>query len=453
MGRVFLYKKWIWYNKSQFEDTEIIIYRRDFMNAMMALGIAPEICNVLKKEGIVKPTKIQEAAIPSIFKKFDVIGQSETGTGKTLAYLLPALQRVDPEKGTQVLIMVPTRELARQIFDVLKPLALACGVDAADLIGGRTITGQLQKLKREPNIIIGTPGRLLDHEGRGSLHLSEVQMVILDEADQMLAHGFRKEIESLIDETPKKRQLLMFSATMPEEARRLARKYMKKSRFINTSMKATASTVEQRVYEVEENHKFNLLVKQLKAFNPFMAVVFCNTKEEARELSEKLSAAIDFPIDEIDGDMSQGQRNQVIREFEKARIQVLVASDLAARGLDVEGITHVFNWDIPHNLEYYTHRIGRTGRAGTKGMAITYATPQDGELLRRLEHSIQETISRYSEDGKLLRVRKARPRKKVVTPGMYKPTKKKEHKALGHRGRDMRRKRKPGEQGGRRKRN
>lgn len=422
------------------------------MNAMMALGVDANLADALKKQGIVKPTPIQQAAIPSAFKGFDVIGQAETGTGKTLAYLLPSLQRVDIKKGTQVLIMVPTRELARQIFDVLKPLAEVWGADAADLIGGRTIEGQLRKLKRNPNIIIGTPGRLLDHAGRGSLDLSETRTVVLDEADQMLAHGFRGEIEALIDKTPKKRQILMFSATMPEEARRLARKYMKKSRFVNTSRQATASTVEQRIYEVAPDHKFRLLVRQMKDWNPFMAVVFCNTREEARELAEKLRSAIDYPIDEIDGDMSQGQRNQVIRQFEKAKIQVLVASDLAARGLDVEGITHVFNWDIPRNLEYYVHRIGRTGRAGTKGMAVTYATPQDGELLRKLEHSINEKLLRYSEDGRLIRVRKARPQKRTVTPGMYKPTKKKEHKALGHRGRDMRKKRKAGEQTGRRRR-
>lgn len=173
-----------------------------------------------------------------------------------------------------------------------------------------------------------------------------------------------------------------------------------------------------------------------------MAVVFCNTREEAHEIAGKLQEETNFVVDEIHGDMSQGQRNQVIREFEKAKTQILVASDIAARGLDVEGITHVFNYDIPRNLEYYVHRIGRTGRAGTKGIAITYATPEDGSLLRKLEKSISETITRYDEKGNVRRVRQGKPKKKVVTPGMYKPTKKKEHKALGHKGKNMRQKRK-----------
>lgn len=413
------------------------------MNAFAALGVKEELASLLKTQGIKIPTPIQQAAIPSIFKGKDLIGRSQTGTGKTLAYLLPTLQRVDRKNGyTQVLVMTPTRELSKQVFDVLRPFAIQEGIDAVDIIGGRTIENQLQKLKRDPHFIIGTPGRLLDHIRRKSLDLSNVKTVILDEADQMLANGFREDIETLIDETPKKRQLLLFSATMPDDAVRLARKYMKHPAIIDVAEKPAASTVEQRVYETTKPKKFKLLVKHLEQMNPYMAVVFCNTREEAHEIAGKLQEETDFITDEIHGDMSQGQRNQVIREFEKAKIQVLVASDIAARGLDVEGITHVFNYDIPRNLEYYIHRIGRTGRAGTKGIAITYATPEDGLLLRKLEKSISETITKYDEKGNIRKVRTGRPQKKVVTPGMYKPTKKKEHKALGHKGRNMRQKKK-----------
>ena len=413
------------------------------MNAFAALGVKEELASLLKTQGIKIPTPIQQAAIPSIFKGKDLIGRSQTGTGKTLAYLLPTLQRVDRKNGyTQVLVMTPTRELSKQVFDVLRPFAIQEGTDAVDIIGGRTIENQLQKLKRDPHFIIGTPGRLLDHIRRKSLDLSNVKTVILDEADQMLANGFREDIETLIDETPKKRQLLLFSATMPDDAVRLARKYMKHPAIIDVAEKPAASTVEQRVYETTKPKKFKLLVKHLEQMNPYMAVVFCNTREEAHEIAGKLQEETDFITDEIHGDMSQGQRNQVIREFEKAKIQVLVASDIAARGLDVEGITHVFNYDIPRNLEYYIHRIGRTGRAGTKGIAITYATPEDGLLLRKLEKSISETITKYDEKGNIRKVRTGRPQKKVVTPGMYKPTKKKEHKALGHKGRNMRQKKK-----------
>ena len=369
------------------------------MNAFIKLGVIEPLAQVLYQQGIRIPTVIQQASIPAIFKGKDIIGRSETGTGKTLAYLLPLVQRVDVKKGgTQVLIMTPTRELAKQIFDVLRPFAILMEADVADIIGGRTIENQIQKLKREPHIIIGTPGRLLDHIRRRSLDLSGVKTVVLDEADQMLAAGFREDIDALVDETSKKRQVLLFSATMPPEAKKLAHKYMKSAVVADVAEKAVASTV-----------------------------------------------------DEIHGNMSQGQRNQVIREFEKARTQVLVASDIAARGLDVEGITHVFNYDIPRNLEYYIHRIGRTGRAGTQGVSITYATPEDILLLRKLEKAIKEIITKYDEKGNIRRIKGPSAKKKVILPGMYKPTKKKEHKVLGHKGGDMRKKKKKREAKGSRR--
>ena len=409
------------------------------MTSFAALGVIPALTEVLNKQGIKVATPVQEKAIPAIFKGRDVIAKSQTGTGKTLAYLLPLVQRIQTERDeVQALILTPTRELSKQVFDVLKPLASVRGVDAADVIGGRTIENQIQKLKRNPHVIIGTPGRLLDHIRRRTLNLSAVKMVILDEADQMLAAGFREDIEVLVDQTPKKRQFILLSATMTEDTVRLARKYMTNPERIDVAEKETASTVEQRIYETTKEHKLPLLIRHLKEMNPFMSVVFCNTKDEAHRLAERLAEETDIVVEELHGDMSQGQRNQVIRRFEKMEIQVLVASDVAARGLDVEGITHVFNFGIPRNLEYYVHRIGRTGRAGTHGIAITYVTPEDGALLRRLEKSIHETITRYDEKGRIRRVRQARPKKKVVVPGMYKPTKKKEHKALGHRGRDMR---------------
>lgn len=413
------------------------------MDTFFSLGLSRAITDCLAREGITTPTRIQLKAIPAALKGADVIGRSQTGTGKTLAYLLPLIHRIRPDDdGVQALIMTPTRELARQVFDVLRPFAEALGLDAVDVIGGRTIENQLRKLKRSPHFIIGTPGRLLDHIRRRAVDLTTVRTVVLDEADQMLAAGFREDIEAIIDETPKKRQVLLFSATMPDAAVRLARKYMKSPTVIDTAPKVTASTVEQRIYMTTEDHKFKLLLRHLKEMNPYMALVFCNTREEAHQIADRLAEATDLVVDELHGDMNQGQRNQVIRNFEKARIQVLVASDIAARGLDVEGVTHVFNYGIPRNLEYYVHRIGRTGRAGTKGMSITYATPEDGLLLRRLERSIEETLTRYNEKGEILRVRQAKPKRRVVTPGMYKPTKKKEHKALGHNGRNMRQRRK-----------
>ncbi len=413
------------------------------MNAFMQLGITDTLAKLLYKNGIKTPTEIQRAAIPAIFKGRDIVGRSETGTGKTLAYLLPVMQRIRTDtENTQVLIMTPTRELAKQVFQVAGTFAKDMNIDVTDVIGGRTIENQIQKLKRDPHIVIGTPGRLLDHLKRRTLDISNAGVVVLDEADQMLAAGFREDIDAIIDVMPKKKQVLLFSATMAEEAKKLSHKYMKSAFTIDVSEKAVASTVEQRVYETTKTRKLALLIRHLNSMNPYMALVFCNTREGAHELAGELQVNTDFVVDEIHGDMTQGQRNQVIREFAKAKIQILVASDIAARGIDVEGVTHVFNYDIPRNLEYYIHRIGRTGRAGTNGISITYATPEDGSILRRLEKSIRETITKYDEKGNIRHIKNKKTKKKVVVPGMYKPTKKKEHKALGHKGINMRQKRK-----------
>lgn len=308
------------------------------MNAFIKLGVIEPLAQVLYQQGIRIPTVIQQASIPAILRKRHH-RPFRNGNGKNFGVPVAAGTACGCKKGgTQVLIMTPTRELAKQIFDVLRPFAILMEADVADIIGGRTIENQIQKLKREPHIIIGTPGRLLDHIRRRSLDLSGVKTVVLDEADQMLAAGFREDIDALVDETPKKRQVLLFSATMPPEAKKLAHKYMKSAVVADVAEKAVASTVEQRVYETVKTHKFSLLVRHLKEINPYMAVVFCNTREGAHELAGRLQEETDLVVDEIHGNMSQGQRNQVIREFEKARTQVLVASDIAARGLDVEGL-------------------------------------------------------------------------------------------------------------------
>lgn len=384
------------------------------MNAFIKLGVIEPLAQALYQQGIRFPTVIQQASIPAILRE-RYHRPFRNGNGENFGVLVAAGTACGCKKGgTQVLIMTPTRELAKQIFDVLRPFAILMEADVADIIGGRTIENQIQKLKREPHVIIGTPGRLLDHIRRRSLDLSGVKTVVLDEADQMLAAGFREDIDALVDETPKKRQVLLFSATMPPEAKKLAHKYMKSAVVADVAEKAVASTVEQRVYETVKTHKFFLLVRHLKEMNPYMAVVFCNTREGAHELAGRLQEETDLVVDEIHGNMSQGQRNQVIREFEKARTQVLVASDIAARGLDVEGITHVFNYDIPRNLEYYIHRIGRTGRAGTQGVSITYATPEDILLLRKLEKAIKEIITKYDEKG-ISDGSKARPRRKRLS--------------------------------------
>ena len=362
---------------------------------------------------------------------------------------MPALQQIRTDLSReQVLIVAPTRELAKQIADVAETLAPALSVDVLSLIGGKTIENQLQKLHRHPHIIIGTPGRLLDHCNRNSLDLSNVKRVIVDEADQMLQAGFLEDIDMLISMTPKSRQLLFFSATIPDKIRNLAKKHMTNPLVLNVREGETIAleTIEQRIYMVSEEHKLDLLCRMLTDMNPYLAIVFCNTKERTSILASDLIAR-GFNIGELHGDMSQGRRTQVLRDFAKAKTQILVATDIAARGIDIEGITHVFSYDVPHDVDYYIHRIGRTGRAGSEGLAIMFATAADETWVRRIEHNIQATITKYAANGQV-RVKAANTapkRKKVfkdkLPASTYQATKSKRHKTL-HKGGDNRRRRK-----------
>lgn len=419
------------------------------MKTFQTLGVTPFISDLLHKQGIDEPTEIQAQSIPALFKGRDVLAQAQTGTGKTLAFLLPALQQIRTDLSReQVLIVAPTRELAKQIADVAETLAPALSVDVLSLIGGKTIENQLQKLHRHPHIIIGTPGRLLDHCNRNSLDLSNVKRVIVDEADQMLQAGFLEDIDMLISMTPKSRQLLFFSATIPDKIRNLAKKHMTNPLVLNVREGETIAleTIEQRIYMVSEEHKLDLLCRMLTDMNSYLAIVFCNTKERTSILASDLIAR-GFNIGELHGDMSQGRRTQVLRDFAKAKTQILVATDIAARGIDIEGITHVFIYDVPHDVDYYIHRIGRTGRAGSEGLAIMFATAADETWVRRIEHNIQATITKYAANGQV-RVKAANTapkRKKVfkdkLPASTYQATKSKRHKTL-HKGGDNRRRRK-----------
>lgn len=419
------------------------------MKTFQTLGVTPFISDLLHKQGIDEPTEIQAQSIPALFKGRDVLAQAQTGTGKTLAFLLPALQQIRTDLSReQVLIVAPTRELAKQIADVAETLAPALSVDVLSLIGGKTIENQLQKLHRHPHIIIGTPGRLLDHCNRNSLDLSNVKRVIVDEADQMLQAGFLEDIDMLISMTPKSRQLLFFSATIPDKIRNLAKKHMTHPLVLNVREGETIAleTIEQRIYMVSEEHKLDLLCRMLTDMNPYLAIVFCNTKERTSILASDLIAR-GFNIGELHGDMSQGRRTQVLRDFAKAKTQILVATDIAARGIDIEGITHVFSYDVPHDVDYYIHRIGRTGRAGSEGLAIMFATAANETWVRRIEHNIQATITKYAANGQV-RVKAANTapkRKKVfkdkLPASTYQATKSKRHKTL-HKGGDNRRRRK-----------
>ena len=412
------------------------------MPTFTGLGVTPELADVLTKRGITTPTEIQVQAIPTVFKGRDILAQSRTGTGKTLAFLLPILQRIrSDEAKEQALIITPTRELARQIADVARPLADAVGVDMVSITGGQTLENQLAKLKRRPQLVIGTPGRILDHYRRDALTLISVRQIVLDEADQMLAMGFLQDVRTILNAVARSRQLLLFSATLPKEIRNLAKTAMQKpAQLAAGAGRLVLDTIEQRVYMVKEEEKTDLLIRHLREMNPFLAVIFCNTKDRAAELTRELLAA-HLSVEELHGNLPQSARNRILREFAKGRIAYLVASDIAARGIDVEGVTHVFNYDIPGDTDYYIHRIGRTGRAGATGMAVSYVTSRDIGKLRRIEACIEQPLVKYDHDGNV-KVKKPRAaRRKVVLPGQYKPTKDKEHKQQ-HAGGNLRQRRK-----------
>lgn len=428
------------------------------MKSFKTLGVCDALITALNKQGIKEPTPIQEQAIPVAFKGSDVIAKAQTGTGKTLAFLLPILQRVHIDVNQeQVLIIAPTRELVKQIAEEAKTLGAVLDVDILPLIGGKTIEAQLQQLGRRPHVIVGTPGRLLDHAKRGSLHLNTIRRVVLDEADQMLHMGFLPDIEHLISQTDANRQLLLFSATIPDKIRNLAKAYMSKPVSVTAEGKhITLDAIDQRVYMMNPEDKTQRLIEMIKEDDPFLAIVFCNKREGAIRLSYELTAA-GLNIAEMHGDLTQGRRTQILRDFSKAKTQILVATDIAARGIDIEGITHIYNYDVPRDVDYYIHRIGRTGRAGNSGVAITFATPSEEAWLRRIERAIQATLTKYTKDGQIKTKgnagsapKKSKSTNKPKITSNYQSTKAKAHKARGHKGSNTRQRRTSTSQGSRR---
>ncbi|SFS86506.1 ATP-dependent RNA helicase DeaD [Paenibacillus sp. 453mf] len=361
------------------------------------LGILPEWSEVLRQQGIAKPTPVQEKSIPLALAGSDVIAEAQTGTGKTFAFMLPILQRIHAEdRAPQALIVAPTRELALQITTEAKKLTEANeAIRVLAVYGGQDVEKQLHKLKGGAQIIIGTPGRLIDHLGRGTLVLDKVKILVLDEADQMLHMGFLNEVETLIKALPYKRQTMLFSATMPTGIRRLGRTYMKEP--IDVKVKSDSvipiKQIRQLVVECTDRTKQEALIGAIEQYRPYLGIIFCRTKRRASALNSALQD-LGYASDELHGDLSQAKRETVMKAFRNAKLQLLVATDVAARGLDVEGVTHVFNYDIPHDPESYIHRIGRTGRAGGKGLALTFAAPKDKPELARIEQGTDQRLDR-----------------------------------------------------------
>lgn len=371
------------------------------MNLFNKLGISPFVEGLLKQQGIEQPTPIQDQAIPAVIAGRDVIAQAQTGTGKTLAFLLPILEKLDVDADyIQALIVTPTRELALQITaEVQKFSEKMDHVQVLTVYGGQDVEKQLKRLKRNISIVVATPGRLLDHVRRETIDLSQVKTLVLDEADQMLHIGFLPEVEDIMSNLPEERQTLLFSATMPEQVQYVAKRFMTEP--LTVAVKTEQVTVEQirqLVIETTDRAKETTLMKIMQEEQPFLAMIFCRTKRRVSKLNDALKAA-GFNSDELHGDISQAKRERVMRNFREVRLQYLVATDVAARGLDVEGVTHVFNYDIPEDAESYIHRIGRTGRAGDHGLAITFIATKDLKQLAEIESAIAMKIERRKIEG------------------------------------------------------
>lgn len=362
----------------------------------LSLGISRELVKALQEHGIADPTPIQENTIPVALAGRDVISQAQTGTGKTLAFVLPILTQADPGAAdVQSLILTPTRELALQITAEVEKLSASLdGIHVLAVYGGQDVERQMRRLEGKKQVVVATPGRLLDHIRRGTIDLSTIKTLVLDEADQMLHMGFLPEVEDIIGQTPKERQTMLFSATMPSQVRSLANRFMRDPADIRVlGKRITLEDIRQIVVETTDRAKQSTLRRLIDEQRPFLAVIFCRTKRRASTLNAALQG-FGYLSDELHGDLSQAKREAVMKRFREARIQLLVATDVAARGLDVEGISHVFNYDIPLDVESYIHRIGRTGRAGERGIAYTLVAPKDRGGMEMIEKGIGVSLER-----------------------------------------------------------
>ncbi|OHR73441.1 DEAD/DEAH box helicase [Bacillus sp. HMSC76G11] len=359
------------------------------------LGISPLLMEAINKMGFEEATPIQAQTIPLGLQNKDVIGQAQTGTGKTAAFGIPLIEKIDVKQDKiQGIIIAPTRELAIQVSEELYKIGSAKRVRVLPIYGGQDINRQIRSLKKFPHIIVGTPGRLIDHINRKTLKLSDVQTVVMDEADEMLNMGFIEDIENILSNVPSEHQTLLFSATMPDPIRRIAEKFMTNPELVKVKAKEmTVSNIQQFFIEVQEKKKFDVLTRLLDIQSPELAIVFGRTKRRVDELSEALMLR-GYAAEGIHGDLTQAKRMSALRKFKEGAIEVLVATDVAARGLDISGVTHVYNFDVPQDPESYVHRIGRTGRAGKTGAAMTFVTPREQDMLKIIERTTKRKMDR-----------------------------------------------------------
>ncbi len=368
----------------------------DTITAFDQLALSKPLLKALNEVGYETPSPIQAQTIPLLLEGRDIIGQAQTGTGKTAAFALPLLSRLDlKQKSPQVLVLAPTRELAIQVAEAFQKYAHHLkGFHVLPIYGGQDYRGQIQALKRGVHVVVCTPGRVMDHMRKGTLVLDKLNALVLDEADEMLRMGFIDDVEWVLEQTPDTRQIALFSATMPQQIRRIATRYLNQPEQVTIKLKtATADTIRQRYWPVSGVHKLDALTRILEAEDFDAMIIFVRTKNATVDLAEKLEAR-GHAASALNGDIAQNQRERIVKQLKTGKIDIIVATDVAARGLDVERISHVVNYDIPYDTEAYIHRIGRTGRAGREGDAILFVAPREKRMLSAIEKATHKKIER-----------------------------------------------------------
>jgi ATP-dependent RNA helicase DeaD len=369
---------------------------RETVPSFSELGIAPAILKAIQEAGYETPSPIQAQSIEPLIAGRDLLGQAQTGTGKTAAFSLPLLSRLDTKQQTpQLLVLTPTRELAIQVAEAIQGYGRHIkNFHVLPIYGGQSMGLQLRALQRKPQVIVGTPGRILDHIRRGKLQLENLRSLVLDEADEMLRMGFIDDVETILQETPQERQVALFSATMPKPIHRVAQRYLNNPVEVHIKSKtSTVDTINQRYWQVTGLHKLDALTRILEVETFDGMIIFVRTKNATVDLAEKLEAR-GYAAAALNGDMNQALREKTIEKMKAGQVDILVATDVAARGLDIERMSHVVNYDIPYDTESYVHRIGRTGRAGRKGEAILFVSPREKRMLAAIERATKQSISR-----------------------------------------------------------
>jgi ATP-dependent RNA helicase DeaD len=387
------------------------------------LGLAAATLAAVDRAGYTVPTPVQAGLIPRALAGVDVLGQARTGTGKTAAFVLPILERMaQPGRGggPRALVLVPTRELAVQVKDEFEKLAHGSGIHCVAVYGGKPIKGQIDKLAKHPAVVVGTPGRILDHMSRGTIGLAALDIVTLDEADRMLDIGFRPDIEKILRRCPESRQTLLLSATVPPPVQKLATRYMRDPEIMDFSTNELAvETIEQRYFTVDPTRKFDLLEKLIEREQPRQAIVFCRTKRGTDKVHDRLARRRSRLPDEvacIHGDLAQNVRDRVMRAFRDGTVRILVATDVVGRGIDVSSVSHIINYDVPEFCDDYVHRVGRTGRMGREGIAFTFVAPEEGPQLTRIEMRIERLLERDEIAGFEAFDRRPKPAPVEVVP-------------------------------------